>query len=76
MPNIAGYGDEATWGPCLGRSDDPRSAPNSSEEIIRAAIETAEDMLGRAERAVERGDYDVAFDLLRFAGHELKGVRP
>lgn len=70
--NMPGYGDEVTWPACANHPNDPRTPDMSEDESwARYAIEDVQAMCGRIERALDSGDMDAAYDLLRSAGREL-----
>lgn len=67
--------DEATWGACTGHPNDPRTAePSDTVSGLLYMIEDAENMLGRASRAIVNGDIDAAIDMLKSAGADLSGA--
>lgn len=67
--------DEATWGQCVGHPNDPRTAePDDTTAGLLYMIEEAENMLGRASRALAGGDIDAAIDIMKSAGNDLAGA--
>lgn len=73
----AGRGDSVTWPKCEGHPNDPRTKARASDELaesIRIAIVRCEEALGRADRALDKGDTDAAQDLLASAMKELAEV--
>jgi hypothetical protein len=69
-----GPGDEATWGPCRGHGGDPRTDLDDERELLHTLIDMAIDQLGRASRALDDGETQVAVDLMRDAGRDLAGI--
>ena len=67
--------DEATWGQCVNHPNDPRTE-EAGEAVagLLYLIEDAENMLGRATRAIVNGDIDAAIDMLKSAGADLSGA--
>jgi hypothetical protein len=64
--------DAALYGPALGHPMDPRT-PDDDDTIsgLRWMIEDAEHTLGRAARALDKGDVDAAIALLKSAAGDL-----
>ncbi len=52
---------------------DNRAEPEVDEiaEGLMYVIESAEELIGRAERCIANGDYSAAIDLLKSAGRDL-----
>jgi hypothetical protein len=68
-------GDACLFGPHLGHPSDPRTADESDTASgLRYMISEAEAMLGRAERALDRGDINAAIDIMKSAGADLAGA--
>ena len=64
-----------SYGPHLGHPSDPRTADESDTASgLRYMISEAEAMLGRAERALDRGDINAAIDIMKSAGADLAGA--
>lgn len=57
------------YGPYRGHPMDPRTPDESDTTAsLRYVIDEAEDLIGRAERALQKGDEAAALDLLHSAG--------
>lgn len=65
MRNCPGYGDEATWGPCMGHPNDPRTDYSDDYE------KDVEDCIDHIRAALKADDADTAVEvgetLLRYA---------
>lgn len=72
-----GIGDPVTWPDFTAHTNDPRTVESESDgliESIRIAMVRCEEAMGRADRALDRGDTDAAQDLVRSAIKELEEV--
>jgi hypothetical protein len=69
-----GPGDEVTWPACAGHPNDPRTEVSDDEAGLRYLIEHAQELIGRAERALDAGEIQIAIDYLNSAGSDLSGA--
>ena len=70
MRNLPGYGDEATWPPCVGHPNDPRTDHEAYRERLDCEVDT---ILSELKQGKEDTCAEVAENFLRYADYANVG---